>query len=177
MLNNLNIKNNKGFTLLEALVAISILMVAVVAPITIAQKGLSSSFYIKNQMIASYLAQDAIEYIKNKRDQAFIRSSVDDPKWDSLWGTGGTLEPCKGLNGCQVDTNTGSDGLGSITPYDSNAFLKKNDHGFYGYETGFDDTIFRRQIQIEKTDDQATITVTVSWGEDSVKVKTLIYNQ
>ena len=36
---NKNKENNKsGFTLLEALVAVSILMVAVMAPITIAQK-------------------------------------------------------------------------------------------------------------------------------------------
>ena len=65
MINNINIK---GFTLVETLVAISILMIAIVGPMTIAQNGLSSSIYAREQFIAQFLAQDALEYVRNVRD-------------------------------------------------------------------------------------------------------------
>lgn len=58
-----------GFTLVEALVAISILMIAIASPMALAQKGLSTATQTKDQMIAAFLAQDAIEAVKNIRDQ------------------------------------------------------------------------------------------------------------
>jgi Tfp pilus assembly protein PilV len=171
-----NIKNG-GFTLLEALVATSILMVAVAAPITIAQKGLSSAVYSKNQMIASYLAQDAIEYIKNKRDEAFIANND--------WGGLSMFSKCAGSNGCSINTldNVVQNAVSDETP--EKKLWKDNTNGFYGYteNTGFTKTNFSRVIKIELQDvsgknDKALITVRVSWGEDSnyVEVKTLIYN-
>ncbi len=69
------IKNKKiisGFTLIEALVAISLLMIAISSPIMLAQKGLSSSILSRDQMIASFLAQDGIEAVKNIRDEIAI---------------------------------------------------------------------------------------------------------
>jgi type II secretory pathway pseudopilin PulG len=162
-------QKNKGFTLLEALVAISILMVAVVAPITIAQKGLSSASYSKNQMIASYLAQDAIEYIINKRDENVINKNS--------WLAG--LELCLSNSGCGLDTvNPG--GVGTISA-DENLYLDRVNK-FYGSNSSSGDlTSFTRKINIEEdpngtNEDEALITVTVGWGTDNVEVKTLIYN-
>ena len=162
------INKNKGFTLLEALVAISILMVAVVAPITIAQKGLSSSYYSKNQMIASYLAQDAIEYIKNIRDMNVIN---ENPWLDRL-------DLCLGVNICMIDTNANV-GEGEVMADDETP-LKIQDgfYGFYGDDTNFTRTIKITKQEISGVDDQAMITVTVSWGaiENTIIVKTLIFN-
>jgi type II secretory pathway pseudopilin PulG len=193
---NLNSKNNKGFTLLEALVAISILMVAVVAPITIAQKGLSSSFYIKNQMIASYLAQDAIEYIKNKRDQVTINdvgTATHIPGWNGL----GIFSLCNASvnpRGCQIDTIkdvdfVNNDGGEAVKTYDSSNYLYiDNDNSFYGYTTGsnYTPTGFTRNIRIVFSEintingpvnDQALIVVTIKWGEgEQIIVKSLIFN-
>ncbi len=162
----------KGFTLLEALVAISILMVAVVAPITIAQKGLSSATYSKNQMIASYLAQDAIEYIINKRDEKTVNR-----EWN--WLDNFTL--CTGSNVCKIDTikEIVDD---AVSAYISSDFLKIDANDFYGYG-GNELTNFIRKVNITvdpngSNSNEALITVTVSWGGDNeVVVKTLIYNK
>jgi type II secretory pathway pseudopilin PulG len=174
----------KGFTLLEALVAVSILMVAVVAPMTVAQKGLSSANYSKSQMIASYLAQDAIEYIKNVRDQVAIRNNFD---WTKLWdgNESPNLSTCLGGGGCEIDTNSGVGGVGLVQGYTDGALYKDAD-GFYGLESsGTAKTIFTRQIKIALSDKldsksnkyEALVTVTVGWtGGNSVEVKTLIFN-
>lgn len=160
-----SLKNDKGFTLLEALVAISILMVAVVAPITIAQKGLSSAIYTKNQMIASYLAQDAIEYIKNWRDENLNTK----PKKDWLEELG----DCKGDAFCKVDTINNE-----IFTNNGNPLKKDDGNHFYNYRSGVD-TEFVRKVNIKEiSDDKAELTVTVSWGGDDnqVVVTTLIFN-
>jgi type II secretory pathway pseudopilin PulG len=188
---NLKFKNiNSGFTLLEALVAVSILMVAVVAPMTVAQKGLSSAVYAKNQMIASYLAQDAIEYIKNVRDQVAIRNNFD---WGdlSLFGDTDTKTLCKSDDGCEIDTikdiTTDSSAVTTYSLVNPNHLWTDNINGFYGYTSGvgYAETIFTRQIKIALSDKpdsksnkyEALVTVTVGWtGGNSVEVKTLIFN-
>lgn len=58
----------RGFTLVETLVAISILLISTAGPLTFAQSGLRASFLARDQVGAFYLAQDAIETIKNLRD-------------------------------------------------------------------------------------------------------------
>lgn len=178
-----NLKNNrqKGFTLLEALVAISILMVAVSAPITIAQKGLSSAVYSKDQMIASYLAQDVLEYIKNKRDEASINDV--NSNWDEVWeDADNSLYLCLQSLGCQIDTVNDV-----VTAYSETGFLKKDiDDRFYSYGDithNSENTKFTRKVLIEKENnaDQALVTVTVRWNgeadnKNKVEVKTLIFN-
>lgn len=181
-MNNIKqLKLNKGFTLLEALVAISILMVAVAAPITIAQKGLSSAVYTKDQMIASYLAQDVIEYIKNKRDEVAINNNYD---WNNLE----IFETCKldvdnGLtDGCEIDTIINSDEVADdIEVFSTNDYLTKDSDGFYGYG-GTSPTKFTRQILIEMNEidgglNQALVTVNIRWAPDNLlSVQTVIYN-
>lgn len=180
------LKRSGGFTLLEALVATSILMVAVAAPITIAQKGLSSAVYSKNQMIASYLAQDAIEYIKNVRDENFISNIGILPADQKDWLTG-LNDECVGADKwCAVDTKATDDGvnIGKIISDETLKLSKEKDNNnnfqFFGYEPG-EETNFTRKINIQTSqingkDDQALITVIVSWNGGEVPVKTLIYN-
>lgn len=171
-------KLNKGFTLLEALVAVSILMVAVVAPITISQKGLSSAIYTKNYMLASYLAQDAMEYIKNQRDNISIKNNSD---WRSLDFFNNCLAyDIIGDAYCHIDTinNDIENGPGVVLKMDSV-------NGFYGYKDSWNDTDFSRKISIKldpnnnNNIDEALVQITVSWGSDldnKVELYSLIYN-
>ena len=69
---------NKGFTLVEALVAISILMIAIASPMMLTQKSLSSATLSKDQMVATFLAQDTIEAVRNIRDQIAVRGTDTD---------------------------------------------------------------------------------------------------
>lgn len=58
----------EGFTLIETLVAISILLIAIVGPISVIGDSLHKIYYAKDEMIASNLAQEGIEYMRHFRD-------------------------------------------------------------------------------------------------------------
>ena len=56
-----------GFTLVEALVAITILIVGVIGPLSLAAQGIGDGIFARNQVAANYLAQEALEIVINKR--------------------------------------------------------------------------------------------------------------
>lgn len=62
----------RGFTLLETLVAVAILALAVSGPIYVANRVLVAAQVAKEQLTASYLAQEGVEYMRNMRDHEFL---------------------------------------------------------------------------------------------------------
>jgi len=62
----------KGFTLIETFVAITILIISIVGPLTLVMKSLSISKTTKAQITAMYLAQDGMEYVRNIRDENIL---------------------------------------------------------------------------------------------------------
>lgn len=177
-------KQNKGFTLVEALVAISILMVAIVTPMTIAQNGLSSAMYSKDQMTASFLAQDAIEYIKNKRDEIGVQKDPLAGKTDGEWiGKSGYFSTCFQVAGCKIDTINNN--VSAFSVGDKLKIKRELDGKFlyYGHDNG-EISKFTRKIFITSpvvTDvNEAMIDVTVSWqnggNTETVEIKNFIYN-
>lgn len=64
-------------TLIETLVAISILTVAVVAPMSLTMQSLSASYYARDQITAFNLAQEAIESVRAVRDGNILTIAYD----------------------------------------------------------------------------------------------------
>jgi prepilin-type N-terminal cleavage/methylation domain-containing protein len=157
-----NKKGNRGFTLVEAMVAISILSLAVTGPLVIAQKGLGSAIYAKDQIIAAYLAQEAVEYVRNTRDTNRITGSA--------WLTG--LSACavsSGGEACEIDARkTDLLAAGAVTSCSGGVcdpISFDGSSGLYGYGIG-SPTKFTRSISIDSraSPKEATITVTVAWA-------------
>lgn len=151
-------KIKKGFTLVETLVAISVLMISVTTAFGVSSTAFSSAGFSRDQLIASYLIEDALDFIRSEAD-----TSVDMSEWDLRDGQcigGGQL--------CTVDTA----GLGGGNPFercDSGIcpYLKVNDDGVYNYSTG-SVSKFKRWITIEKIEDyEIKITASVSWMSGS----------
>lgn len=65
----------RGFTLIETLVAISLLTVAIVAPMSLASQSLSAAYYARDQITAYNLAQEGIEAVRAVRDGQILQIS------------------------------------------------------------------------------------------------------
>lgn len=167
--------NNKGFTLIETMVAVLLLASAITGPLLIASKGLSAALVAKDQITAFYLAQDAVEQVRYLRDSA------------CLAGTGGP-------SGCATDVWLSS--LGACKSTDGSATCELDSLGFYPsapticaggvcdtlyYDTGshsFNYNVsaaltpqrYVRTISIQNdplgtTPDEAVVTVRVTWND------------
>ena len=148
-----NLKPNTGFTLIETLVAISILLLSISAPLTIASRGLASSYFARDQITAFYLAQDAVEYVRNTRDNNFLSGA----NWlNGLPDTDGAL--------FTVDT---TDGVMALCPGGVCATLDYNNStGFYSHDDPSGSaSIFTRSVSIQTINaNEVIISVSISWS-------------
>ncbi|MFH1473082.1 MAG: prepilin-type N-terminal cleavage/methylation domain-containing protein [bacterium] len=150
-----------GFTLIETLVAIAILVLAVMGAMSAAQRGISSSSFSKDQVIAFYLAQEGVEQIRNIRDE----NALNDLPW--LTGISANLsDACYFNNVCRVDTL-------SITPLvrcsgagECPVLRQDAITGFFGYDVSWPTTQFRREVILNSINtDEISILVTVDWSK------------
>jgi len=158
---------NKGFTILETLVAFMALVMMFVGPVTLITKAIGNTYYSQNRIIASYLAVEAVEYILNVRDNNILQG--DD--WLNGMNTCGVQgHP----HGCYIDIPNNN--IGSCS---ANCRKIKYDSAgdYYNYTTGTD-TIFSRVVKIDTPigglSDEAKLTVTVSWPEKTGATRTYV---
>ncbi len=162
----------RGFTLIETMVAISVLVVAVSAPLTLASQSLFAALYAKDQTTAFYLAQEAVELVRNKRDNNMLRIlSGQEVGW---------------LDGIPLDSNFHVDiPNDTIEECGSDCLSTKlrNDGIFYNYESG-NTSRFGRSVRVTENQDlpdEAVISVVVEWQtgafrERSITLEERIYN-
>lgn len=70
----------KGFTLIETMVAITILAFAMAGPLFTASRAIIAAETARDQLTASYLAHEGIEYVRVTRDNLYL----------ALYHTGGS---------------------------------------------------------------------------------------
>lgn len=143
----------RGFSLIEAMVAISVLVLALTGTMTVASRSLFSSDVARDQIVAFYLAQEAVEFVRNIRDN------------NALAGTDwlNRLESTCTSSNCRIDVNA-SPPNDIVNCSGACPVLKLSSTGIYNYTNG-SNTIFRREISINETveDREATVDVTVYW--------------
>lgn len=174
MINFISQKNNKGFTMVETLVAVAILMISIVGPLTIAEKGLTAAIYARDQVIASFLAQDAMEYIKNMRDNNINTNA----SWLAGITSNGQCDSTSNI--CTIDTTPSA--LPVISQQSSclnSSCTLYNDGQGYNTVAGGRPTQFNRYFYITNNiiDTQATIIVKVEWANGTVQNAVTLENQ
>jgi prepilin-type N-terminal cleavage/methylation domain-containing protein len=174
---NSQIKKKRGFTIVETLVAISILSISITATFTAVQNGLRSSLVAKDQTTAFYLAQEAVEYIKNIRDENAlynINVAIEESGTERDWLDGiasSVSDPCYFGKVCIIDspaktvTFCDSAPIDTVPPYKCDNLRQNEDTGLFGYNSGWDLTNFKREIQIEEIvpNEEVRVVVSVSW--------------
>ena len=149
----------KGFTLLETVIALGILITSTLLVYGMTVRIFSNIQEEKTKFVAAYLAQEGIEIVRNIRDVNWI-SGADD--WDYGLGAGDYR--------VQYDST-------SLLSY-QDVPLKLNSSGFYNYDSG-NTTQFKRKITLSHpATDIIKVVAEVSWsGRTSpVQAEEFFYN-
>ncbi len=142
-----NFTSKKGFTLIEALVAVAMLSIVIASVMGLAQASIAGNTYAQAQVTANYLAGEAIEYIRNLRDNQFLLHPTEPDRW--LEEIKSTFEGNSCFStGCDVDTKN-EFFISCVDECVPLQFSSNIDLGFYQHQDGADST-FRRTILIEE---------------------------
>ncbi len=163
-----NTHTSHGFTLVETLIAIAVLMISIAGPLVIATKGLTSALYSKDQMIASFLAQESMEVIKNTRDNnvsgAGVGVNVEDVWLENLNCNDEDLCDATGIGGDRFSYCNGSGDPGCPIYYDEETGYNTDGIGVQ--------TQFYRHFYVDNVSSSLTsegrVHVIVDWYERSI---------
>ena len=82
-----SVNSQGGFSMLEAMVSIFILLVGVTGSLVLVSSGITNFNISKNRIIASNLAQEGLEIVHNIRDNNWLASTVR--PWNDWRNAGG----------------------------------------------------------------------------------------
>ena len=154
--------------MIESLVAITILITAILGPITIASKGIASAGYVRDQTTAFFLAQEGLEYVRNIRDSnAFVTPPGG-------WLSG--LSTCVPPGACIIDSpNNTINTCAGVCP----AIRYDNSTHLYGYDSTFGATNFTRTINISSTvpDEEVVVSSVVTWKRAAFLERTVVLEE
>lgn len=159
-------KHLRAFTLIETLVAITLLTTAIVTPMALATQSLSASYYARDQIAAFHFAQEAIEAVRSVRDGNILtnaRAGTDDV--DLLAGIP-IGEPFT------VDTRDNSiDECADTCPF------LQTDGTLFGYGNnlpGWTNTRFTRTVTVNRVSpaegppDEVRVSVLIEWRSNAL---------
>lgn len=168
-------KKNEAFTLIETLVAVSIFTISVLAVMSVLASGISYTNNAKKKMIASFLAQEGIEYIRNMRDTKGLYLPGN-----SGWAQfNSKLAQCDdgGTNACYFDPGSPQSYdikkcASNLDNTDCKLYLK---NGIYNYDknalgtvdSGFTRKIWKTDGTITGSNDEVKIFSKVEWTQGS----------
>lgn len=159
-----------GFTFVETLVAITVLLLGIIGPLTIAQKGIQSAYNANEQVTAVFLAQEAIEAVRELRDtnalDAYDKLVDAAPTFGETWDWYGEdsifHDDCKLSVGCGFK-DSGNDKFKKCNGGMNNCILKI-DAGVYSHTGGGSNSPFTRKVYVGPvTGGGISVTVKVSW--------------
>ena len=163
----------KGFTLLEVIIAISILTVAIGGIFALVHQTLKMASLANSKLVAAYLAQEGVEIVRNFRDNNWLEQRRDS---GFSWKAG--IEEGE----YEADYNDAA-----LAPFVGNGrhLYIDGSNGFYAYlgspRPADTQTKFKRKITInEHGEEMIEITVKVFWqergGEHEIQVVEHLYN-
>ena len=150
---------DKGFTLLEVSIATFILTIGIGGSFVLIQRVFISSADFPSKLIATYLAQEGIEIVRNIRDTNWVKGA----SWDEGFEESGEYV-------YEIDyDNTDLPFPLACSPCnfsDLNFFYI--DNGFYQYSYSEEETKFKRKVTINRSLEEPHIlkvSVEVFWEE------------
>ncbi len=157
LLHILYFSKTNGFSIVESLVAISIVTLSITSASSIVQASLQNTSLIKARSIASGLAYESVEIVRNMRDSNNLAGN------DFTEGDFATfVQACS--NGCALDSLSSSS-VYTVCNGDCPAVQKTNT-GYTlsgGVETPFVRTVTTRYNQVQGEDAEVAVDIEVSY--------------
>lgn len=103
---------SQGFSLVETLVAITILLTVLVGPLTIITSSSRSTSFSSEQVTAFFLAQEGAELMEKARNDLLLQHFADsnpDP-WSDFTNRNGSFRICYSASGCGLSIQTNPTG-------------------------------------------------------------------
>jgi type II secretory pathway pseudopilin PulG len=173
-----------GFTILEVTVVVFIMAIGLVGILSLGNQNIQVQYINKNNVIASQLAQEGLELVRNKRDTNWLRKE----DWEHSSSTGSRLDILPGkISGSgssaiyTIDAVTGEI-YSSITGInDTKALLYLNNYKLYTHQSTSTSTPFSRIITVGNESTASTsITCLVQWKRGTntynFSAQTVLYN-
>ena len=167
-----HMKKRTGFTLIESLVAVTIITLAIIGPLVTANRAVIAARTARDQLTASYLAQEGVEYVRALRDNGYLSAYRSNSATASSvgWTTFLTsVASCRTTTVgsapfCSFDPE-GSGSLNACTGTCTPLWLAVNNVYTQTQTMGSTATPFTRRVQtvsVNATDEK--IVSTVSWS-------------
>lgn len=182
--------SQNGFTLVETLVAITILLIVIVGPLSISSSTARSTSFSGEQVTAFFLAQEGLEIVQKVRDGVMLNQGLNG--WNFFTGeaAAGIINQCFSSNGCGLELNTNANGSlkSVITCSGTNCRIYYNTNGNrsrYTYSASGNAvmTPYTRVINMTNTSaNEVRVVSTVSWRTGSqqsaqeVSVESYLYD-
>lgn len=146
---------SKGTILVEVIIAISIMIVGLMAILRLLSNSISLNKVVSNQLVATYLAEEGIEVAKNILDSNTIKIGAgNDPQFNNSNQWNRDFTP----GDYEIDYQSQS-----LESNQNRFLLFDSNTGRYGYIDG-SPTFFRRRIDIDRIgNDELRIAVNVNW--------------
>ncbi len=181
-LKSVSLQKKRGFTVLESIVAIFVLSLAISGVFSAVQQSLSQAIITKDEVKAFYLAQEAIEIIRNKKDSNQI-SFINSGSGHWLRGIAeNASDPCYFGKVCLADVSSMTLSYCSNSWESCSQNLRKDQTTLlYGQDSLDSLTNFRRLIKIESINsNEISVTVKIIWNkgvlEKQFEAKTYLLN-
>jgi len=163
-LNSSTIKyiKDRGFSMIEVIVALFILSLAVIGSFILIQQTLIGASANQMRLTASYLGQEGLEIVRNIRDTNWLKGQT----WTTNLGVGGSEQE--------------ADYLSNSLAASQNRYFNIDSNGFYTYGSGTN-TKFKRKIFVtQEAGGYLKVRVRIEWqerGKDySLEVIDFLYN-
>lgn len=136
--------NQKGFTLVESMIAVGIIVTSLVSILVLINRSLGFSSLAFNKLVAGNLAQEGIEIVRNIRDTNWLNQKA----WDN------------GLDDGVYQADYSSK---SLAIYTDQPLLFEENTGVFNYALGTE-TTYKRKIELKHiSTNELRVQVTISW--------------
>ena len=154
----------KGFSVLEVMLAFSVITVGLLGVSSLAIQNAQVQSISKNYLVASMLAQEGLELVRNVRDTNFFRA---DQSYDWEYGQGANSATDIVQDGnYAIDYNLAIDSMPNDLTSDRTRLYLNG--GRYTHQTGAgsSNTPYRRLIFVtDHNPDYVEVRVAISWSE------------